>query len=56
MLCVATLAQRFRLRLREGHVVEPVCHMTLRPGDALPMTLERRATDARPTAPPPAGA
>jgi len=42
VLCLATLAQRVRLRLAPGAVVEPVCRLTLRPGDALPMLVERR--------------
>ena len=42
ILCLATLAQSFRLRLEPGHVVEPVCRLTLRPGDTLPMRLHRR--------------
>jgi cytochrome P450 len=42
ILCLATLAQRVRLRLAPGAVVEPVCRLTLRPGDALPMLVERR--------------
>ena len=42
VLCLATLAQRVRLRLAPGTVVEPVCRLTLRPGDALPMLVERR--------------
>ncbi len=42
ILCLATLAQRATLRLVPGSVVEPVCRLTLRPGDALPMTVERR--------------
>jgi cytochrome P450 len=40
VLCVATLAQRVRLRLAPGVVVAPVCRLTLRPGDALPMLVE----------------
>lgn len=39
VLCIATMAQRFAPRLRAGHRVEPVCRLTLRPGDHLPMTL-----------------
>jgi cytochrome P450 len=39
ILCLATLAQRARLRLVPGTVVEPVCRLTLRPGDTLPMLL-----------------
>ena len=42
ILCVATLAQRVRLRLAPGEVVEPVCRLTLRPGHRLPMLIERR--------------
>jgi len=42
ILCLATLAQRARLRLAPGAVVEPVCRLTLRPGDALPMLVEPR--------------
>jgi hypothetical protein len=38
-----TLAQAFRLALEPGHVVEPICRLTLRPGDRLPMRLVRRA-------------
>jgi len=42
ILCLATLAQRTRLRLMPGTVVEPVCRLTLRPGNSLPMTVEPR--------------
>lgn len=42
VLCLATLARQFRLRLQPGHVVEPVCRLSLRPGEALPMLVERR--------------
>ena len=42
ILCIATLAQQFRLRLKEGHQVEIECHLTLRPGETLPMLLDRR--------------
>src|SRR5437763_2283739 len=42
ILCLATLAQRARLRLLPGTVVEPVCRLTLRPGNALPMTVQPR--------------
>ena len=42
ILCLATLAQRVRLRLAPGAKVEPVCRLTLRPGDSLPMDVERR--------------
>ena len=41
-LIMATVAQRFRPRLRPGHPVEPVCRLTLRPRHGLPIRLERR--------------
>jgi cytochrome P450 len=40
ILCLATLAQRVRLRLASGAAVEPICRLTLRPGDTLPMLVE----------------
>jgi cytochrome P450 len=42
ILCLATLAQRARLRLAPGVIVEPVCRLTLRPGQTLPMLIEHR--------------
>lgn len=42
ILCIATLAQRARLRLASDAVVEPVCRLTLRPGSDLRMMVERR--------------
>jgi len=42
VLCLATLAQEFRLRLRPEWPVMPVCRLTLRPGEQLPMRLEAR--------------
>jgi len=42
ILCLAVLAQRFRLRVPEDHQVEPVCRLTLRPRGGLPVTLHRR--------------
>jgi cytochrome P450 len=42
ILCIATLAQRFRPRLAPETIVEPVCRLTLRPGDDLRMFVERR--------------
>ncbi len=42
ILCIATLAQRLRPRLAPDAVVEPVCRLTLRPGDHLRMFVERR--------------
>ena len=42
ILCLATLAKRFRLTLAPGTVVEPVGQITLRPKHGLPMRVERR--------------
>jgi cytochrome P450 len=42
ILCIATLAQRVRLRLASDAMVTPVCRLTLRPGDDLRMFVERR--------------
>jgi cytochrome P450 len=42
VLCLATLAQRVRLSLAPGAAVAPVCRLTLRPGDRLPMRVYRR--------------
>ncbi|MEI6860738.1 MAG: cytochrome P450 [Verrucomicrobiota bacterium] len=41
-LLLAMIAQSFRLRLRPGHLVEPLGRMTLRPRHGLPMRIERR--------------
>jgi cytochrome P450 len=46
VLCLATLAQSFRLRLRDGWSVMPVCRLSLRPGTSLPMRLEARVSTA----------
>lgn len=43
IICLATLMRHFRLRLRPGHRVEPICRLSLRPGHTLPMTIEPRA-------------
>jgi cytochrome P450 len=42
ILCLATLAQSFSLSLESGAVIEPVCRLTLRPGDGVPMRVHRR--------------
>jgi cytochrome P450 len=42
VLCIATLAQAFKLRLHPGQQVETFCRITLRPGESLPMRLEYR--------------
>lgn len=43
ILCLATLAQRYRLRLPDNHKVDIECRLTLRPKDGLPMILEKRS-------------
>jgi cytochrome P450 len=42
ILCVATLAQQFKLRMKPGHQAEATCRLTLRPGEKLPMQLVPR--------------
>jgi cytochrome P450 len=42
IIILATIAQRYRLRLKPGSRVEPQGLITLRPRHGLPMTLERR--------------
>ena len=42
ILCLSALAQRFVLDLDPDHRVEPVCRLTLRPGDRLPMRITKR--------------
>jgi cytochrome P450 len=42
ILCLAILAQRFRVRVKDGHKVQPQCRLTLRPRDGMPVTLHRR--------------
>lgn len=42
ILCLATLAQSFRLRLEAGREIKPVCRLTLRPEGGLQMRIEPR--------------
>lgn len=42
ILCLAILAQRFRIRVPENHAVRPLCRLTLRPQDGMPATVEAR--------------
>ncbi len=42
VLCLVTLAQGFRLRMKEGHEVMPVARLSLRPQGGLPMTIHAR--------------
>ncbi len=46
-LCLAILAQRFEVLPREGHKVEPVCRLTLRPKGGLPARVVARASRAK---------
>ena len=49
VIALSTLGQRFGAALKPGHVVEPLCRLTLRPGANLPMIVRRRKRPA-PTA------
>ncbi len=42
ILCLATLAQGFRLRLKDGYEVNPVARLSLRPDGGLPMATHTR--------------
>ena len=42
VIVLATLLPAFRLRLAPEARVFPICRLTLRPGEALPMLLEAR--------------
>ena len=42
ILCLAVLAQRFKVRVVNGYKVEPVCRLTLRPLGGLPVALIAR--------------
>jgi len=42
ILCLAVLAQRFKVRVAENAKVEPQCRLTLRPRGGMPVTLHRR--------------
>jgi cytochrome P450 len=42
LICLATLAQSFRLRLEPGREIRPICRLTLRPEGGLQMRLEPR--------------
>jgi cytochrome P450 len=39
IMCIATIAQAFIMRLNPGHRVEVACRLTIRPGSKLPMQL-----------------
>ncbi|OJF91337.1 cytochrome P450 [Pararhizobium antarcticum] len=42
ILCLAIIAQRFKVRVAEDARVEPQCRLTLRPRGGLPVTVHRR--------------
>ena len=42
ILCLATLAQGFSPRLAAGAAIDPVCRLTLRPGNGVPMHIAPR--------------
>ena len=42
ILCIATLAQAFKARVKTGHDVNIECRLTLRPKNGLPMRLSKR--------------
>jgi cytochrome P450 len=43
ILAIAVLSQKFRLELKPGTEVQPICRLTLRPGDELPMIVRDRS-------------
>jgi cytochrome P450 len=43
ILCLATFGQRLQLRLQPGTDVQPVCRLTLRPRNGLPMVVQARS-------------
>jgi len=47
VLILAMIAQRYRLRLKAGHPIEPQGLITLRPRYGMPMTIEPRALTAK---------
>lgn len=42
VICLATLVKAFHFELLPGHQVHPVCRLTLRPGEQLPMIVTAR--------------
>jgi len=52
ILCLAILAQRFRVAVQPGYRVEPVCRLTLRPAGGLPVTVTPRSLEDRRAAAP----
>lgn len=46
ILCLAILVRRFKVKVRPGYRAEPVCRLTLRALDGVPVTVSRRAESA----------
>lgn len=46
ILCLAIIAQKYKVRVALDHKVEPICRLTLRPKGGLPVTLHRRQDHA----------
>ncbi len=46
ILCLAILIQKFKVKVRAGYRAEPVCRLTLRAADGMPVTVEPRARAA----------
>ena len=42
ILCLAILAQRFKVRVSDSHQVTPICRLTLRPQSGLPVAIHPR--------------
>ena len=42
VLCLAIIAQQFRVKVARTHMAKPNCRLTLRPSGGLPVTLHRR--------------
>jgi cytochrome P450 len=43
VLCLAIIAQQFRVSVADNHIAKPNCRLTLRPSGGLPVTLHRRS-------------
>lgn len=43
ILCLAIIAQRYRVVVADDEVVDPACRLTVRPRNGLPATIQRRA-------------
>ena len=48
ILCIATIAQAFMMRLRAGHRVEVACRLTIRPSESLPINFTAVIAERQP--------